>query len=162
MQVYLLFVYTMYMYMYCCWILIFQRGKRGPINRFHPATFVCLSQAWTWISSVICRGIFCVQWVQLSWEVINGFVDIGGIDDHHCLYVIFITANYNQHQWNIYCWLLFNVEWAIFHAVIQVKKKGGDWDGIMGGNFDCHRQKNSMKRKLNASCALNLISAFLF
>jgi hypothetical protein len=28
---------------------------------------------------------FCVQWVQLRWETIVRFVDIGGIDDHHCL-----------------------------------------------------------------------------
>jgi hypothetical protein len=32
-----------------------------PINRFNPATFVCLSQARTWISNVICRGLFYVQ-----------------------------------------------------------------------------------------------------
>jgi hypothetical protein len=25
-----------------------------------------------------------VQWVQLRWEVIVRFIDIGGIDDHHC------------------------------------------------------------------------------
>jgi hypothetical protein len=28
---------------------------------------------------------FCIQWVQLRWEVLVRFVDIGGIDDHHCL-----------------------------------------------------------------------------
>ena len=30
------------------------------INRFNPATFLCLSQARTWISNIICRGLFCV------------------------------------------------------------------------------------------------------
>jgi hypothetical protein len=30
----------------------------GPINLFHPTTFLCLSQARTWISNVICCGIF--------------------------------------------------------------------------------------------------------
>ena len=30
-------------------------------NRCNPATFVCLSQAKTWISNVICRGLFYVQ-----------------------------------------------------------------------------------------------------
>jgi len=30
---------------------------------------------------------FCVQWVQLRSEVIVRFVDIGGIDDNHCLFL---------------------------------------------------------------------------
>jgi hypothetical protein len=41
-----------------------------PINRFNPATFLCLSQARTWISNVICWhscGLFCVQWVHLCY-----------------------------------------------------------------------------------------------
>ena len=41
-----------------------------------PATFVCLSQARTWISNVICRGLFLVQWVELRWEVIVRLVDV--------------------------------------------------------------------------------------
>jgi hypothetical protein len=31
---------------------------------------------------LICRVFFCVQWVQLRWEVIVRFVDVGGIGDH--------------------------------------------------------------------------------
>ena len=41
-----------------------------PINRFNSATFLCLSQARTWISNVICWhscGLFCVQWVHLCY-----------------------------------------------------------------------------------------------
>jgi hypothetical protein len=34
---------------------------------------------------LICHGLFCVPWVQLRWKVIVHFVDICGIDDHHCL-----------------------------------------------------------------------------
>jgi hypothetical protein len=52
---------------------------------------LCLSQARTWISNVICHGLLCVQWVQLRWEVIVCLVDIGGIDDHHCLNFLFIN-----------------------------------------------------------------------
>jgi hypothetical protein len=36
----------------------------------------------------------CAQWVQLRWEVIIGFADIGGIDDHHYLHFLFITLVY--------------------------------------------------------------------
>jgi hypothetical protein len=33
---------------------------------------------------------FCVQWFQLRWEAIAHFVDIGWLDDHHCLNFLFI------------------------------------------------------------------------
>ena len=32
-----------------------------PINWFDPTTSLCLSEARTWISNVICRGFVCVQ-----------------------------------------------------------------------------------------------------
>ena len=35
-----------------------------------------MSQVKTWISNFTCRGLFCVQWVQLRWEVIVRFVFI--------------------------------------------------------------------------------------
>jgi hypothetical protein len=35
-------------------------------------------------------GFFCVQWVKLRWEVVDRSVDIGGIDAHHCLNILFI------------------------------------------------------------------------
>ena len=66
-----------------------------PFYQFNPATCLCLSQARTWIS-IICRGLFCVQWVQLRREAIVCFVDIGGIDDHHCLKFLFINNVYND------------------------------------------------------------------
>ena len=31
----------------------------------------------------------CSKFIELWWEVIVGFVDIGGIDDHHCLNFLF-------------------------------------------------------------------------
>ena len=77
--------------MYCCWRSSYQEG-RVSIS-LNPTICLCLSQARTWISNVICRGLFCVQWVQLRWEVIVGFLDIGGIDDHHCLNFLFINNN---------------------------------------------------------------------
>ena len=35
--------------------------------------------------------VFCVQQVQLRCEMIVRFVDIGGIDDYHCLIFLFIN-----------------------------------------------------------------------
>ena len=32
-----------------------------PINQFNPTSFLCLSQAKTWISNVISCGLFCLQ-----------------------------------------------------------------------------------------------------
>ena len=35
-------------------------------------------------------GFFSVQWISLRWEGIVSFIDIGGIDGHHCLHILFI------------------------------------------------------------------------
>jgi hypothetical protein len=48
---------------------------------FNPTTFLCLSQARTWISNVICSDLFCVTNLDERWLFV--FVDIGGIVDHH-------------------------------------------------------------------------------
>ena len=64
-QVFLLFVYI------CIAVgdpvSSYQEGRIwDPIIRFNPATFLCLYQARTWISKVICHGpFFCVQWVKV-------------------------------------------------------------------------------------------------
>jgi len=48
------------------------RGETWPpINWFKQGAVLCLSQARAWIANVICRGLFCVQWVQVRWEVIG-------------------------------------------------------------------------------------------
>ena len=72
------FIVCIYIYtkMYCCLRSSYQEGS--------------LSQARTWISNVICHGLFCVQWVQLRWEAI---VDNGGIDDYHCLNFLCTTES---------------------------------------------------------------------
>ena len=83
---FLSFVYTcIYTKMYCCLRSSYQEGRVGI-----STTFFSLSQARTWISNVICHGLFCVQWVQLRWEVI---VDNGGIDDYHCLNFLCTTES---------------------------------------------------------------------
>ena len=74
----------------CKCIIQLSKGEgRDHINWFNLAIFMCLSQARTWISNVICYGLSCVLCVQLRWEVIVHFVDICGIDDHHCLNFLF-------------------------------------------------------------------------
>ena len=40
------------------------------INCFKAAKCLWLSQTRTWISNVICRGLSCVEWVQLIREVL--------------------------------------------------------------------------------------------
>jgi hypothetical protein len=36
------------------------------------------------------------EFSELRREVVIHFVDIGGIDDHHCLNFLFIITNYNN------------------------------------------------------------------
>jgi hypothetical protein len=98
------------LYMYCRWRSSYQRGD--PINRCNPATFLCLSQARIWISKVICSGLICVQWVQLGWEVIVCFVDIGGIVDHHCLNFLFIITFVPFNTREILCSLKMGQSWS--------------------------------------------------
>ena len=47
-------------YLYCHWKSIIKRF-RIPLKMFNPATFVCLSQAITWMSIDICHSLFCIQ-----------------------------------------------------------------------------------------------------
>jgi hypothetical protein len=39
----------------------------------------------------VCHGLFCGQWVHLTWAVIVCFVDIGRINHHRCLNFLFIS-----------------------------------------------------------------------
>jgi hypothetical protein len=47
----------------------YHRKGWDRVNRFNNATMFCLSHTMTWISNVICGGLFYIQWV-------------GGIVDH--------------------------------------------------------------------------------
>ena len=87
-----LFFYSLFIYVLPLEIQLSRGEGWDAINQFNTVTFLYLSQANSWISNFICRGFFCVLWLQLKWEVIVRFVDtcIGEIDDHHCLNFIFI------------------------------------------------------------------------
>ena len=50
-------------------IQLFTGESLGPIYRFKPATIVCLSQASTWISYVICCGRFGVQLFEVRGDL---------------------------------------------------------------------------------------------
>jgi len=61
------FFYSFFLYV-LPWESLLLRGKgRDLIYRSNPASFVGLSQTMVWISDVICRGLYCVQF---RWEVI--------------------------------------------------------------------------------------------
>ena len=85
------------------------RGE-DPINKFNPATILCMSEVRTWISNVICRGPLFVfsEWM---WELIVRFVDIGGIVDHRSLFKLSfhnlvarsrITVRHRKSRWFMY------------------------------------------------------------
>ena len=71
-------------------LYIYQRGC-DPTDRFNPLPHFCAcpkpGPGFQTFNVVV---FFSVHWVQLWWEVIVCFVDIGGSDDHHCLNFLFI------------------------------------------------------------------------
>jgi hypothetical protein len=77
-------------------IQLSRREGWDSINRFNCATFLCLSQARTWIFNVMCHGLFFV-YSGLMWEMIVHFVDIDGIVYIHSLDFLFNTlaADFN-------------------------------------------------------------------
>ena len=94
-----------------------QRGEGwDSINYLSNATFVCLSQAMTWISNAICYDLFCIQ----CFEVRGGFhlVDVDGIVGHHCLNFLFI----------IQLWLhLFTNKTVALNIPMTIFKMYGTW-----------------------------------
>ena len=80
-RIYACFLSFAYIWIAVEMAVIKRGGDCGPINRFNSATMLCLSQARTLISNVICRGLFEVYWVRIRWEMIVRFVYIGWIDD---------------------------------------------------------------------------------
>jgi hypothetical protein len=101
------------------------RGKGWcPINRFNHATILCLFQSRTWISNVICHGCFCVQWVQLRWEVIVRYIDIGEIEpslfkvsfhnkvkEHSFISSFHLTVTVSSPLMNITTIIIFDSTW---------------------------------------------------
>jgi hypothetical protein len=76
-------------------------------------TLLCLSQAGTWMSNVICR-VFLLMFSEWKWKVILRFtfVDICGIDDFHCLNIVFswrhVIFIFNKTNYKLSNWWLIN------------------------------------------------------
>jgi len=83
-------VFIVCLYMYCPW---------RSVNRFNPAIFLYPSQARNGKSYVVILYVFS----ELRWDVIACFIDIGGIDDHHCLNFLFLTYS----SWLYLCSYLY-------------------------------------------------------
>ena len=66
-------------------------GRRDLCSHYQvqPRHILCLFQTWTCMPNVVCR---CPVFIELIWEVIVRFVDIGKIDGHHCLNFHFIVT----------------------------------------------------------------------
>ena len=73
-------------------IQLSRRDGWDTIKRFNTAILLCLSQAKTWVPNRMCRGIFFF----VNGKVIIRFVDIGGIDDLHCVNFL------------LFCWYWWN------------------------------------------------------
>ena len=82
---------------YCLLIYVFpldiQLSRRGVDNPVNALTPQFLSQARTWLCNVICDCPYFML-SELRWEVIAWFIDIVGIDDHHCLNFPFIFSHF--------------------------------------------------------------------
>jgi hypothetical protein len=64
-----IFLKIVCLYVFALEIQLFTGESLGPIYRFKPATIVCLSQASTWISYVICCGRFGVQLFEVRGDL---------------------------------------------------------------------------------------------
>ena len=121
--------FILYRFVYKCifdrYPIIKRGGRLDPINRLNTASFLCLSQARHWISNIICRGVSCVQWVQLKLQVIVLYVVIGGIDYHHsliCLFIILLSSMSSHYIINVMC---HRGLWHLFQALpVSINHEG--------------------------------------
>jgi hypothetical protein len=67
----------------------------GKVDQSLKRSLLCLSQVWIWSSKSHVVD-FCVQRVQFS------CVEIGGIDDHQCLYSLFIMYSLWKSKYGSY------------------------------------------------------------
>ena len=84
------FIYSLSIYVLLLEIHLSRGDGLDPINRFHPVTFLCLSQARTWILSSYVDVVLCSKFREFSWEVVTLFVDNGRMYDHLYLKCLFI------------------------------------------------------------------------
>ena len=94
------FFYRLLMYVLEIQLHVLRRKGCASINQSNPAIFYTCPKPGPGFPSPYVVVFLCVQWVQLRWEVIVHFIDIGGIDDHHCLKILFIInkSDLNTHD----------------------------------------------------------------
>ena len=119
--------------------------------RSYQSTFLSLSQAMTWISTMHMSWSFLVFSVW-RWEVIVCFVDIGGIVDHHCLYFVFvmITCHTLTSQSVIHCSFSEGVSFnlLISSSIRSNPKSFSGSSGSLVGAF-CSNSSNLVTWKKN-------------
>ena len=100
---------SFFLNMYCRLRSSYQEGSVGiPITCFNTPQFCAcpMPRSWFPTSHVM---VFCVQ---LRWKMIVHFVDIGGIDYHHCLNFLFIIQNLKV--WILSSWLIdWLIDWCL-------------------------------------------------
>ena len=68
-----------------------------PIKWFNPATFLCLSQARTWISNTIFHGLFfCIQYVRSICLFYFTLVKLFKLPFHNIYLHVFVLHQYDQ------------------------------------------------------------------
>ena len=83
--------------LYCHLRSNYQEGGLGPINRFSSATFVCMSQAKTWVSNTIYHGlIVCsvvggMMWLFICWYWWNCWPSLIKLSFHSYLFLQWIS-----------------------------------------------------------------------
>ena len=88
-QVFYLFFSFLYMYSIAMEIQLSRGEGWDLIDRFNIATSMCLSQARTWISNVICHGLIICSMIMIWSGRWLHLVDISGIVDYNCLSFLF-------------------------------------------------------------------------
>jgi hypothetical protein len=97
----------------------YQQNKQSPLILSHWTQRRNLRQKWT---STPAYG-FSFVFSEIRWEVIVSFIDIGGIDDHHCL-------NFFCVQWVtmrgdcLFCWYWWNWWPLLFNKRETVSRNG--------------------------------------
>ena len=91
-------------YMYCHW------EGWDPIKQFNPVTFGSIPKPVPRFQRHM-QWSFYVQLIQLRWEAIVGFVDIGEFDDHRCLKFLFIFVIYIVPRLGLQVFIWNNTTW---------------------------------------------------
>ena len=95
------------------------------------------------------------------------FFYIGGIDDHHCLNFLLNNMAFQSLAFERIWWRLFLLFWAYLMKVIMSVSDEGYYERTWWRLFWAYLMKVNLSvsdegYSWNASCALNLISTFLF